>query len=67
MSKSLPHISTRIGDQVRTNSEAITGVMERSIASGRDHSKGIAITSQFRPDDVTTVEPVRYGPGSDFI
>jgi cholesterol oxidase len=66
-SRSLPHLSAKVGDQVRTNSEAITGVMEPGGLTERDHSQGIAITSQFKPDDVTTVEPVRYGPGSHLI
>ncbi len=67
VTKSLPNLSEHLGKQVRTNSEAITGVLERDHSSARDHSKGIAITSHFMPDDVTTIEPVRYSRGSDFI
>ena len=64
---SLSNLSERLGVVVRTNSEAITGIIERATPDTRDHSRGIAITSHFKPDSVTTVEPVRYGPGSDFI
>ena len=64
---SLPNLSERLAVVVRTNSEAITGIIERATPDTRDHAKGIAITSHFKPDAVTTVEPVRYGRGSDFI
>ena len=65
--RSLSGLSEKLGHVVRTNSEAITGIIERATPDTRDHSRGIAITSHFKPDAVTTVEPVRYGPGSDFI
>jgi cholesterol oxidase len=64
-SKTLPKISTRLGDQVRTNSENILGVTTRD--KEVDFSEGIAITSIFQADDVTRVEPVRYSDGSSFI
>ncbi len=67
VTRSLPNISDQVGRDVRTNSEAITGVIESDLFSGRDHRQGVAITSQFRPDEFTTVEPVRYGPGSHLI
>jgi cholesterol oxidase len=59
---SLANVSPRLGDQVRTNSEALLGVVARG--SGVDYSAGIAITSIFHADPVTTVEPVRYPRGS---
>lgn len=62
---SLPRISARLGDQVRTNSENILGVTTRD--KHIDHSKGIAISSIFQADAVTRVEPVRYSDGSSFI
>ncbi|MBN1454517.1 MAG: GMC family oxidoreductase [Anaerolineales bacterium] len=62
---SLPRISSRLGDQVRTNSENILGVTSRD--KDVDYSKGIAISSIFQADDVTRVEPVRYSDGSSFI
>ena len=62
---SLSRISSRLGDKVRTNSENILGVTSRD--KDVDYSKGIAISSIFRADDVTRVEPVRYSDGSSFI
>jgi cholesterol oxidase len=62
---SLPNISSRLGDQVRTNSENILGVTSRD--KDVDYSKGIAISSIFQADGVTRVEPVRYSDGSSFI
>jgi cholesterol oxidase len=58
----LPRLSTRLGDMVRTNSEALLGAISRS--SDVDYSKGIAISSIFHADDVTAIEPVRYPDGS---
>ncbi|MGE5249474.1 MAG: FAD-dependent oxidoreductase [Bacteroidota bacterium] len=62
---SLPRLSLRLGDNVRTNSENIMGVTSRD--RGTDFSQGIAITSIFQADDITRVEPVRYSDGSSFI
>ena len=63
--RSLPNISPRLGDNVRTNSEALLGATSRS--SKIDYSKGIAITSIFHPDGVTAIEPVRYPAGSSLM
>jgi cholesterol oxidase len=63
--RSLPNLSQRLGDYVRTNSESLLGVTARSLDT--DYSKGIAITSIFNADAVTTVEPVRYPDGSDLM
>jgi cholesterol oxidase len=60
----LPRLSDRLGALTRTNSEAILGA-ERFRSRGEDHSRGVAITSSFHPDDDTHVEPTRYGPGSN--
>jgi cholesterol oxidase len=59
----LPHVSDRLGALTRTNSEAILGAVagDRSV----DYTRGVAITSSFHPDEVTHVEPVRYGRGSN--
>jgi cholesterol oxidase len=62
---SMPALSPRLGDQVRTNSEAILGATTRSDST--DFSKGIAITSIFHADRTTTIEPVRYPAGSDLM
>lgn len=61
----LPRLSDRLGDGVRTNSEALVGVV-----SGRkepDLSKGIAIGSILHTDDRSHLEPVRYSEGSGFF
>jgi cholesterol oxidase len=62
----LPALSARLGTLTRTNSEAILGV-ERFRTRGPDHSRGVAITSSFHPDEQTHVEPTRYGPGSNVM
>ncbi len=59
----LPHLSPRLGELTRTNSEAILGA--RTFRPGADFTKGVAITSSFHPDDHTHIEPVRYGKGSN--
>lgn len=65
LTRSLPRISQRLGDNVRTNSENIMGVTSRD--KHIDYSKGIAISSIFQADEVTRIEPVRYSDGSSFI
>ncbi len=65
VSHSLPNISVKLGEIVRTNSEAILGV--RSSDRQTDYSKGIAITSIFHADRATMIEPVHYSPGSSLI
>jgi cholesterol oxidase len=62
---SLPKISQRLGDRVRTNSEALLGSVARNLKT--DYSEGIAITSIFHADQVTAIEPVRYSAGSSLM
>ncbi|MBE0411015.1 MAG: GMC family oxidoreductase [Anaerolineales bacterium] len=62
---SLPKLSQRLGEMVRTNSESLLGVTNRSRET--NYSKGIAITSIFKPDQVTAIEPVRYSSGSSLM
>ncbi|ADB35023.1 glucose-methanol-choline oxidoreductase [Kribbella flavida DSM 17836] len=59
----LPRLSDRLGVLTRTNSESLLG----AIALNRDvdYSRGVAITSSFHPDEITHIEPVRYGKGSN--
>jgi cholesterol oxidase len=61
----LPHLSGRLGQLTRTNSEAILGA--RTFRHDTDFTKGVAITSSFHPDDHTHIEPVRYGKGSNMM
>lgn len=62
---SLPNVSKQLGERVRTNSEAILGVV--SGKKNTNWSKGIAITSSIHPDENTHVEVVRYSEGSDAL
>lgn len=62
---SLPNLSPRLGTQVRTNNEALLGSVAR--LKDTDYSKGLAITSIFHADRITTIEPVRYPAGSSMM
>ena len=61
----LPELSERVGDRVRTNSEVLVGVTTQR--RDLDLSEGVAITSILRTDDQSSVEPVRFSPGSSFF
>jgi cholesterol oxidase len=61
----LPNLSDRLGTLTRTNSESILAVEARDLEV--DYSAGPAITSSVHLDARTHVEPVRYGPGSNFM
>ncbi|MFP5220600.1 MAG: GMC oxidoreductase [Actinomycetes bacterium] len=62
----LPRLSGRLGMLTRTNSEALGGAIGRWRDRDKyDFTRGVAITSSFHPDELTHVEPVRYGKGSN--
>ena len=61
----LPKLSERVGDFVRSNSEALIAVL--SPKKGTNFSKGVAITSILHTDEHSHIEPVRYGAGSGFF
>ncbi|MFF4273030.1 GMC family oxidoreductase N-terminal domain-containing protein [Streptomyces sp. NPDC001536] len=68
----LPHISQRLGELTRTNSEALVGAQTsdrryRKATGDKkvDFTQGVAITSSIHPDANTHIEPVRYGKGSN--
>jgi cholesterol oxidase len=63
--QSLPLISQKLGKVVRSNSEALMGVTANN--KDVDYSQGVAISSHFWVDDVTSVEPCRFPPGSSFM
>jgi len=63
--KSLPKLSPRLGDMIRTNSEALLGSIARK--SDVDFSQGVSISSIMNADEVTRVEPVRYPDGSSLM
>ena len=60
---SLPEISDRLGERVRTNSEALLAVTAKDDRQNFAHS--IAITSSIYPDAVTHIENVTYGKAGD--
>jgi len=63
--KGLPRLSPRTGDMIRTNSEALIGIIVPDATD--DFSKGVAITSILHTDEHSHVEPVRYAEGSGFF
>ncbi len=65
VTRSLPALSPRLGDSVRTNSERLLGSISRD--DDVDYSRGVAIGSVLQADDVTTIEPVRYPAGSSVM
>lgn len=62
---SLPDLSPRLGESVRTNSEALLGSLARDDAV--NFAEGVAITSVYHADEFTRVEPVRYPDGSSLM
>ncbi|MCJ7700868.1 MAG: GMC family oxidoreductase [Anaerolineales bacterium] len=65
VNRTLPDLSPRLGEMVRSNSEAFVAGFRPQ--GGPDHSKGIAISSIFRADEDTQIEPVRFSAGSSLI
>jgi len=60
---SLPRVSDKLGDSVRTNAESLIGV--RIPGSRADLSNGVAIGSGVYLDEETHIEATRYPAGSD--
>lgn len=63
----LPGLSARLGHLARTNSESLLGAVVPRGGRRPDYTRGVAITSSFRPEPGTHVEPVRYGRGSNLM
>jgi cholesterol oxidase len=61
---SLPRISPRLGELVRTNSESILGVRVPEDYP-EDLTRRVAITSSIYPDPHTHIETVTYGEAGD--
>jgi len=61
----LPHVSARLGDRVRTNSEAVTGVLARDPSA--DLLSGPSISSDFHPDPETHVTQNRFAGGAVLV
>jgi cholesterol oxidase len=62
---SLPKLSQRLGDMIRTNSEALLGSIARK--NDINYSQGVAISSIYNADAITRVEPTRYPDGSSLM
>jgi cholesterol oxidase len=60
--RTLPNVSGRLGDFVRTNGESLLGAT--SFERHRELSRGIAIGAAFHPNSLTKIESVRYPSGS---
>jgi len=62
--KSLPNLSNKLGEDIRSNNETLVSVSK--LDKTKDVSKGIAIGSMLHTDENSHVEIVRYSEGSNF-
>ena len=62
--ESLPNLSSKLGDDIRTNNETLISVS--SLDKKIDASKGVAIGSILHTDENSHLEICRYGKGSGF-
>jgi cholesterol oxidase len=62
--RTLPNLSDRLGEMVRTNNESLIGIV--SSKSDVNLTEGVAIGSILHTDENSHLEPVRYGKGSGF-
>ncbi len=58
--KTLPKLSETLGENLRTNSESLIGVVSKDIKL----NNGVAISAVFNPDDHTHIELVKFPNGS---
>ena len=63
--KTLPLVSPQLGRVVRTNSEAIVGIL--SLNKDEDLTLGTAISTDFYPDHETHITMNRFPPGYNFM
>lgn len=61
----LPHLSPRLGELTRTNSESIIAVSRTSRDPNLEFTKGLAVSTSFYADEHTHIQSVRYGKGSN--
>jgi cholesterol oxidase len=61
--KSLPNISNKLGDDIRTNNETLISVS--SLEKDKNYAKGIAIGSILHADENSHLEICRYSEGSN--
>lgn len=62
--KSLPLLSDKLGDDIRTNNETLVSIS--TLDKTKDLSKGVAIGSLLHTDENSHLEVVRYSEGSSF-
>lgn len=62
--RTLPHVSPLLGQLVRTNSEAITAVLQ---PAGQDMTDGTGISTDFHPDEYTHATQNRFDRGYRFM
>ena len=62
--KSLPLLSHKVGEDIRSNNETLVSVSK--LDSKKDVSKGVAIGSILHTDENSHLEIVRYSEGSNF-
>jgi cholesterol oxidase len=61
----LPHLSPTLGTRVRTNSEAVTGILQPP--GGPSLTKGPSISTDFHPDERTHITQNRYVGGGRLL
>lgn len=61
--KSLPHLSDKLGEDIRSNNETLISVS--GLDKDKNYSKGIAIGSILDTDENSHLEICRYGEGSN--
>lgn len=61
--KSLPNLSEKLGEDIRSNNETLVSVT--GLEKEKNYSKGIAIGSILDTDENSHLEICRYGEGSD--
>ncbi len=66
VTRTLPHVSPQLGQVVRTNSEAITGILSRN-PDAQLSEGGPAITSHFYANSHTHITQNRFPPGYTFM
>ena len=64
LSGSLPHLSDRLGDLVRTNSESVLNVR---LPTDIETWKDVTASSSVQLDDTTQIEFLTYGKRADFV
>lgn len=59
----LPNLSDKVGDDIRTNNETLISIS--TLEKEKDFSRGVAVGSILHADENTHIEVFRYAEGSD--